>query len=302
MSRPYQPLLTNWRIAMRHLPLLLLAAVAASPAVGDDAIPAVVGGHTWTEHQLELAKARHPGIAWIRAEGTPDKGKDVVVFGATNAIGSVLKPVPNPDTKLGTSHEGGLEVIHEPFLSNSGHRLGTLAIAFGKASPHNEAIADQVQHEVARNMLSAKNAADPYPYSAAYRDDSYAQKLVDAFTREHPDLLVMMIHATPPGKPATANAIIGSNIGRIGKIADDDDLRVIEKGSTNLEVADTGDRYETELPLLDSKGQRIGALGLVFKLNPGASKDALHAHGIAIRNELAKRIPGSAALFKPSRS
>ena len=112
----------------------------------------------------------------------------------------------------------------------------------------------------------------------------------------------MMIHATPPGKPATANAIIGSNIGRIGKIADDDDLRVIEKGSTNLEVADTGDRYETELPLLDSKGQRIGALGLVFKLNPGASKDALHAHGIAIRNELAKRIPGSAALFKPSRS
>ena len=286
---------------MRHLPLLLFAAAAASPGLADDAIPPVVGGHTWTQHQLELAKAKHQEIAWIRAEGTPDKGKNVVLFGATDAIGSVLKPVLNPNTKLGTSHEGPLEIIREPFLSSSGHRLGTLAIAFAKTNTRNQAIAIQVEHEIARNMLSAKNAADPYPYSAAYHDNSYAQKLVNEFTRKHPDLLVMMIHATPPGKPATANAIIGSNIGRVGKIADDDDLRVIEKGPTNLEVADTGDRYETELPLLDAKGQRIGALGLVFKLNAGANKDALHAHGIAIRDQLAKRIPSSAALFKPSR-
>jgi hypothetical protein len=150
-------------------------------------------------------------------------------------------------------------------------------------------------------MLSAKNAADPWPYSAVYHDNTNAQKLVDAFTHGHPDLLVMMIHATPPGKSPTANVIIGSNIGRIGKLADDDDLRVIERGSTNLEVADTGDRYETELPLIDAKGQRIGALGLVFKLNPGANKKALHAHGIAIRDQLAKRIPSAAALFQPSR-
>lgn len=286
---------------MRYLPLLLFAAAAASPVLADDVIPPVVGGHTWTQHQLELVKARHPGIAWISAEGTPDKGKNVVVFGATNALGSVLKPVAHPDTKLGTSHEGRLEIVREPFLSNSGHRLGTLAVAFAKASPRNEAVADQVEHELARNMLSAKNAADPWPYSAAYHDNTYAQKLVNEFTRSHPELLVMMIHATPPGKPATANAIIGSNIGRIGKIADDDDLRVIEKGSTNLEVADTGDRYETELPLLDSKGERIGALGLVFKLNPGANKEAIHVHGIAIREQLAKQIPSSAALFKLSR-
>lgn len=283
---------------MRLLPLLFLAAAAASPAVADDAIPPVVGGHSWTEHQLELAKAAHPGIAWIRAEGLPDKGKEVVTFGATDSLGSVLKPVPHPNSNLGRSREGRFEVIREPFMSNSGHRLGTLAIAFTTASLNNRTVADEVERQVARNMLSAKNAADPYPYSTAYRDSIYAQKLVNDFTREHPDLLVIMIHATPPGKPATANAIIGSNIGRIGKIADDDDLRVIEKGSTNLEVADTGDRYETELPLLDAKGQRIGALGLVFKLNPGANKEALHAHGIAIRNELAKRIPSSTALFK----
>lgn len=286
---------------MRYLPLLLFAAATATPVLADDVIPPVVGGHTWTQHQLELAKARHPGVAWIRAEGTADKSKDVVVFGATDAIGSVLKRVSNPVTKLGASHVGRIEVIREPLLSNTGRRLGTLAIAFATSSPRNEAIADQVQREVARNMLSAKNAADPYPYSATYHDNTYAQKLVNEFTRKHADLLVMMIHATPPGKPATANAIIGSNIGRVGKIADDDDLRVIEKGSTNLEVADTGDRYETELPLLDAKGQRIGALGLVFKLNPGANKEALHAHGIAIRNELAKHIPSSVALFKPSR-
>ena len=54
--------------------------------------------------------------------------------------------------------------------------------------------------------------------------------LTERTVAAHPDLLVMMIHAMPP--KARHNVIIGSNIGRFGKQADEDDLRVIEKGST----------------------------------------------------------------------
>jgi hypothetical protein len=285
---------------MRHfLPLLLVGM--SVPAVAGDVIPPVVDGHTWVQHRIELIKAKNPAIAWIRVEGVRDGGSDVILFGATDARASVLKPVAYPVSALGASKEGRGEVVREPFVSNSGHRLGTVAVGFTKPGRRDPAIAAAVARELSRNMLSAKNAADPWPYSAAYRGDTYAQRLVDRFVGKYPDLLVMMIHATPPGHSAHDNVIIGSNIGRIGKLADDDDLRVIEKGETNLEVAESGDRFETELPLNNAKGTRIGALGLVFKLKPGADRNALHAHGRAIRDALAKEIPNDSSLFKRSR-
>jgi hypothetical protein len=215
------------------------------------------------------------------------------VFGDTHAIGAVLKPAARARPK------GSWQIVRKPFLNNSGHEIGTVLVAFRKPGNGNRALASEIGATLARSTLSAKNAIDPWPYVPRFRRDRHAQRLVDKFVGAHPELLVMMIHATPPAE--RTNIVIGSNIGRIGKIADEDDLRVIEKGSTNLEVADSGDRFETELPLNDASGKRIGALGLVFKLNPGDDKETLHARGRAIRDALAREIPTNAALFAPAR-
>ena len=51
---------------------------------------------------------------------------------------------------------------------------------------------------------------------------------MDKTLAAHPELIILAIHATPPG--SKTNVILGSNIGRIGKAADDDDLRVINQG------------------------------------------------------------------------
>ena len=284
---------------MRHLLPLLLAIGCAGPALADDVIPPVVGGHTWTQHQLDMIKARHPQIAWIRVEGLGERGGLPILFGSTDAIGAVLKPVAHPDARDGVVMAGRMQIARLPFMSNSGHRLGTVAIAFRRPAPANRAVAAKIAADLSRYTLSAKNAVDPWPYVSAYRGRTYAQGLVDHFVAQHPELLVMMIHATPPS--GGANVVIGSNIGRIGKEADEDDLRVIDKGSTNLEVADSGDRFETELPLNDASGKRIGALGLVFMLRPGDDKDALHTRGRAIRDALARQIPNSRALFAPAK-
>jgi len=279
---------------------LVTFALCSSAAFADDETPPVVGGKTYTQHQILAAKARFPEILSITAIGKRPDDKQFVVLGSTESARDVFKPAA--EVADGSSVVGRYLIVSEPFLSSTGHRLGTIEIRFANSSNktrHYVEIAKQVQARMARDTLSVKNATDPYPFDPAFGPNTYAQKLVERTVAAHPELLVMMIHATPP--KSAHNVIIGSNIGRFGKLADEDDLRVIEKGSTNLEVGGDNDRYETELPLLDRSGKRIGALGLVFALKPDTNKDALHRHGLAIRDEVARAIPNNAALFRRSR-
>lgn len=280
--------------------LLPLAALLTCPSVAfaDDETPPVVGGQTYVQHQILAAKAQHPEIASIAVVGNwPEDKGNLVFIGSTESAANVFKPATEP--RVGSSPAGHGFVINEPFLSSSGHRLGTIEIRFRNGSTNaarDKRIAEEVQAQLARTTLSLKNAVDPYPFDRAFGPNTYAQRLTEHTVDSHRDILVMMIHATPPG--GKYNVVVGSNIGRFGKRADEDDLRVIEKGSTNLEVGGDNDRFETELPLLDRSGARIGALGLVFSLKPGADKEALHRHGLAIRDEVARAIPNNAALFR----
>lgn len=285
---------------MRPAIALSLATLVAcsSAALADDVTPPVVGGKTYVQHQIVIAKHRHPEIAGITVVGKwPEDKGGVVVLGSTENAAKVFQPAPEP--RDGTAKEGRALVVNEPFLSSSGHRLGTIEIRFRDTAGRYVQVAKKVQAELGRSTLSIKNAVDPYPFDPAFGTDTYAQKLTERTVARHPDLLVMIIHATPPS--GKHNVIIGSNIGRFGKQADEDDLRVIEKGSTNLEVGGDNDRFETELPLLDRSGKRIGALGLVFSLRPGAHKEAIYRHGLAICDEVARSIPNNAALFKRTR-
>ncbi len=123
-----------------------------------------------------------------------------------------------------------------------------------------------------------------------------AQKLVEDTLEKHPDLLIFVYHVTPPGQ--TTNVIVASNIGRIGKKADEDDLRVINTGKPNLEVNATGDHFEVEMALKDAAGKTIGALAAVFAYKEGDDKEKLHQKGEAIRLEVEKQAPTKAKLFE----
>lgn len=285
----------------RAIAVSLATLVAcSSAALADDETPPVVGGKTYVQHQILAAKSGHPDIAEITVVGKGPDNKTTVILGSTASAHNVFKAAAEPAD--GSEVAGQYLVVREPFLSSTAHRLGTIEIKF-RNRPGGQArlkkVAQEVQSTMARATLSAKNAADPYPFDSKFGPTAYAQKLTERTVAAHQDILVMMIHATPP--KGAYNVIIGSNIGRFGKRADEDDLRVIEKGSTNLEVGGDNDRFETELPLLDRAGKRIGALGLVFALKPDTDKEALHRHGLAIRDEVARAIPDNAALFRPAR-
>jgi hypothetical protein len=127
----------------------------------------------------------------------------------------------------------------------------------------------------------------------------YAQTLVNQIIKEYPDLLVVAMHVTPPNE--SENVIIASNVGRIGKRADAEDLRVIRTGETLAKVNKNGDRFEVELVLHDASGKPIGALALVFPYKAGDDPSQFKARAAMIRDELAAKIPLVAKLMEPSR-
>ena len=125
----------------------------------------------------------------------------------------------------------------------------------------------------------------------------YAQNLLDETLAKHKEVVIMAMHVTPPGK--TDNVIIASNIGRIDKKADEDDMRVIETGKPNLEVNKKGDHFEVELVLQDRSGKTIGAVGIVFNYEKGKEAE-FQKNAEQIRDEMKQKTPTLGKLFEPA--
>ena len=132
---------------------------------------------------------------------------------------------------------------------------------------------------------------------AAAKPAIFAKKLVDEALAKHPEVIIIAMHVTPPGK--TENVIIASNIGRYGKKADEDDMRVINTGKSNLELNKTGNHFEVELVMQDQSGATIGAAGIVYNYKPGDDKVQMEKTAEQIRDECKAQTPNKESLFKP---
>ena len=124
---------------------------------------------------------------------------------------------------------------------------------------------------------------------------TFAQKLVDEALAKHPEVILLAIHAQPPGHK---DVIVASNFGRIGKLGDEDDMRCINTGKPNLEIDPTGKHFEAEIPLKDQGGKTVGALGVVFNYKQGDDKEAYQRIANQIEAEMRAQLPTGKALFQ----
>jgi hypothetical protein len=127
----------------------------------------------------------------------------------------------------------------------------------------------------------------------------YAQTLVNEQMAKHPELLVLGMHAPKPG--AKDSHMIAANLDRIGKADDEDDLAVAQERKTILAPnVKEPTKFEVAVPLKDASGKVIGSLSTVFKYAAGDDEVKMHSAALAIRDEMARKIPSVAALFKPA--
>src|ERR1700730_7025706 len=156
------------------------------------------------------------------------------------------------------------------------------------------ALAQETREQAIAGMrkVDAKEMDPTYTKAAPF-----AQKLVDEALAKHSEVILLAVHAQPPNHK---NLIVASNFGRIGKIGDEDDLRCIRTGKSNLEIRPTGKHFEDELVLQDQSGKTIGALGVVFNYKPGDDKEAMAKLATQVRDEMKAQIPSKSKLFGPA--
>jgi hypothetical protein len=268
---------------------------------------APISGSTYA-HELLLEVSRaHPELLGASISARPPKGSAAVLVASTDpkaplgeSAAADAAASAGGATVSAVSPSGDRLEVRLPLRDVSGDAIGTLHLSYGYHAGSDRAAlegrAAGVRDFLGRRISHAGNLLDPYPYEPDAPSHTYAQQLVDELLERHPEIEILAIHATPP--ESDYNIIAGSNIGRLGKKADNDDMRCVFTGKPNLEVNSTGKRFESEMQLRDRAGSVVGALGVVFAYKQGDDQEALHARAESIKADLEKKIPDSAALFR----
>jgi hypothetical protein len=258
----------------------------------------------YAQELVNRAVANHPDIVVIAMHVAAQNGENTIIASNIGGIGKKagaddLKVIKTGVPKLAVNKAGdGFEV--ELVLKDANYRnIGALGIVFpyqvGADRAALKGRAEAIRDELARHISHRANLLEPAQYDSAIPTQTYGQSLVDDALLKHPKVVILALHVQPDN--SANNVIIASNIGRIGKRADEDDLHVIATGEDKLELNDTGDRYEVEQTLKDISGTTIGAVGVVFAYAKGQDTAPLRAEAKAVRDELGARIPSVAALL-----
>jgi len=280
--------------------LAVVPAVATTPATSSSS-------GTYALALLQQISKAHPELLSATISAAAPKSTSVVVVAST---GQTARGTPADAADIAAAHDhtttkvdaSGTRVdVDLPLHDVSGDTVGALRLTY--AYHHGANVTDvsqsatRIRDWLQRRISHAGNLFDPDPYDTdAPQAFTYAQQLVDELIEAHPEIEILAIHATPPD--SDYNIIAGSNIGRLGKKADNDDMRCVFTGKPNLEVNSTGKRFESEMQLHDRSGQLIGAVGIVVAYKKGDDQQALFNHATQIRTELEKRIPDSDSLFR----
>ena len=294
------------------LPLALHAQTQGASAPGTQELSAHAQEKSYAQELVDTTIARHPELIELDLHATsPDTAQSLII--AAKSRQRIGKPTDRDDLAVVKSGEPFVEVnksgnqnveAHVPLFDAHGKIIGMVEMTFpyptGSGFDQIALIktAGQIRDEMSRRIAHATNLFEPARFDTRIPLNIYAQTLVDETLAKYPDVVVLAMHVKPPGG-GTDYPIIASNIGRIGKPADEDDMQVITTGKTSLEVNREEDRFEVKLPLQDTNGNTIGALGVIFPYRRSFRQEGLQRQAEVIRDELRARITTSAKLFEP---
>src|SRR5580700_6246438 len=125
----------------------------------------------------------------------------------------------------------------------------------------------------------------------------YAQDLVVATMKAHPELQKLGIHAVPPGE--SDYAIIANAItSKIGKKSSAADLTVVHTGKATVKRDEAGKFFDLCLPIADSAGRPIGITVMEIPFAFAKDADDAQAKAAAVRDHMQTNIASQTQLFE----
>ena len=150
-------------------------------------------------------------------------------------------------------------------------------------------------------MAETHTAEEMATWKKASSNQIVAQKIVNDMLAAHPDVFIIGIHGTAPR--AKSGTMIATNLDRVGKANDEDDNAVADDHRIILELNKTDPkRFEVLIYMKDATGKKLNAaVGFVFKYAGTESDIEMLTKGVALRDELARKIPTWDAIFAPAK-
>lgn len=287
---------------IRIATLLVALATAVSTQAAD------VSKKIYAQELVDKAVAGHPEIAEVEIHATPPKTADNVVIASyqghpgQKADQEDLDVIKTGKPSMGVNKAGDRYEVNLPLFDASQRTVGSIGIAFKYKAGADKAALDKeatdIRDRMARRISHVANLMEKNPLDPAIPTNTLAQKLVDDALDANKDIVIIAVHAMAPGN--AEYPIVASNIGRIGKHADEDDMGVIKTHTPKLEVNESGDRFESLGVLHDARGNVIGAVGIVFPYKNGDDQQAMHKRAEAMRGAMAAQIASADKLLQPA--
>ena len=293
------------------------AAELVAPVQLDPSIPI----DTYAQFLVDTMLAKHPGVAIIALHIKSPTGNDYPLL-ASN-IGRIGKPADESDRavietgkpKLAVSKDSDRLEVKVRLQDVFGDTVGAVAVVFpygghfNQNQPtHRQAVlerslleqAESIRDKLRKHIADAGNLYEPYPYepsAAAIPANSLCGAVIDWALAKHPEVLILALRAQLPN--TAGYPILASNVGRIGKKADADDVKVVETGKPRVATGEKS--IEVEVQLHDRLGKTIGAISAVYRYAKGDSESGFVAKAEALEREVRQMIPSAPRLVEPIR-
>ena len=296
-------------LVMASVTGLPLAAFAQSRPNFAEIMAPVPGRKSYGQDLVERIASRHPDLLELDLHAVPP-GSDRSVIIAAKSESRVGKAsdsdditvarTGNPRVEINQAGNNNVEVA-VPLQDVAGRPIGTVEMTFPYVSGTDQdalvqkgtAIADELRRRIA---YGAEDLVAPAQYDPRVPIDNYAQFLVDDLLARQPAVLIAVLHVKET--KGEGFPIVASNIGRIGKAADESDLEVVRSGQIHAALNASGSRLEVKMPARDSAGNVVAVLAIVFPSRI-ASRDALVSQAESIRDDLRARVTSLAQLYGP---
>jgi iron complex outermembrane receptor protein len=299
--------LTVFLLALLAVVLPIRAQAPVTPAAPS---PEPSLGEKYGQYLVDSLVALHPELSEVDVHATPPGSTQSVIVAAKTAS-RVGKPSDPDDLAVIRSGEPRIEInargnqnaeVEVALFDIYNQPIGAVELTFpyvtGTDPQAMLAVAAQYRDQLSRRILEQASLFEPVQLNPQVPVHRYSQFLVDDTLAKHPEIEVIALHARTPSTGGEY-LIIASNIGRIGKPADETDLEVIKTGKPHSAADRPGRRFESKVLLQDTSGATLGVVAVIFPLRALTNQTTLESQAELIAAELRPRIASAAALDDP---